>query len=175
METCTALKKSFNTHTPSTGRALMHLRAFGHSALQRLDRLDVERLLMHGNAAERKNAAVVLGKLHSISSYQPLLTALQRKNNDRDTQIAILGALKNIGGKHSYVPEFAPGLVSLEAFVMAHLSDADLVKLACHALESTAGTFDEIDAVAMRIMAAAKGNKETTAAATSLYLTTISH
>ena len=134
-----------------------------------LSRVEAEHLLAYGSSAERKKAAAALGELRSIHSYEPLLQAIQRKDNDRDAKLAILHALHKIGEKFGYMKEFSSGLAVLEPFIMSHLKDTALVQMACQALQWT-GTNDEIGSVTGRIMAAAKGiNRHAVSAASSFY------
>jgi HEAT repeat protein len=141
-----------------------------HKGAQRLDSQAAEKLLAGGNTAEREQAAIRLGKLKQAASYEALVTALQRDDNPRGVQLAILAALKKIGDEFGHLQGFSCGLKPLEKFATRNISDAQLVKLACEALES-AGTYDEIDAVSKRISAAA-GDKYPAAAsaASSLFL-----
>jgi hypothetical protein len=133
-------------------------------------RIDAERMLANGNAGQRKMAATLLGKLKSTSSYEPLLCALQRKNDDRNTKLAILQALHNIGERYGYMLEFSKGLAVLEQFIKSNLKDIGLAEMACQALQ-WAGTTEEITEATERITAAAGTRYPRVAsAATSVYL-----
>ena len=139
-----------------------------------LSRAEAENLLAHGCLAERKKAATELGNLCSIHSYEPLLLAVQRKDNDRGVQLAILHALHSIGEKFGYTERFSGGLIVLEQFIKSNLKDLGLVNAACQAIQ-WAGTIDDISDVGDRIRDAAGNRYPQAAAATSrLYLSFVS-
>jgi hypothetical protein len=140
-----------------------------------LSRVEAEHLLAHGSSAERKKAAAALGELRSIHSYDSLLLAIQKKDNDWNTKVAILGALHNIGEKYGYMQSFSSGLAVLEQFIMSNLKDTRLVKVACQAIQ-WAGTKDDISAVTERIIAAARHkNPAAVPMATNIYVDSICH
>ncbi|MDD5340207.1 MAG: hypothetical protein PHV13_03075 [Candidatus ainarchaeum sp.] len=162
-----AVRKHSTTLTVGTVPAHRIWTKHHHTGTQRID---AEKMLATGNAGQRKMAATLLGNLKSSSSYEPLLCALQRKNDDRGTKLAILQALHNVGERYGYMVEFSKGLAVLEQFIKSNLKDIRLVQMACQALQ-WAGTTDEITEATERITAAA-GTRypQAASAATSLYV-----
>ena len=97
-----------------------------------------ENLLRSGVAEERAKAAASLGQLRNIGSYMPLLHALARESRpgheNREVVSSILEAMDKIGSRHSGQPPIREGREPLRKFIMAHLADPGIVKIALEAM-----------------------------------------
>ena len=101
--------------------------------------------LRSGVPARRRAAAELLGEEHKMSSFTHLVRALQRENVE-EVQIAILVALRNIGGATHPEPErmeLALGYGPILQFMINNTSKPDLIKLALDAFGYT-GTIDAV-------------------------------
>ena len=93
--------------------------------------------------ARRKAAAEILGEEHKMTSFAPLVRALQRENVE-EVQFSILTALRNIGGATHPEPErmeLALGYGPILHFMIGNTGKPNLIELALDAFGYT-GTID---------------------------------
>ena len=123
--------------------------------------------------ARRKAAAEILGEEHKMTSFAPLVRALQRENVE-EVQFSILTALRNIGGATHPEPErmeLALGYGPILQFMIDNTAKPDLIKLALDAFGYT-GTIDAvlIGNDAIRKIAEPLGHAESVSATHRFYM-----
>jgi|GEM_PF-6413720 len=123
--------------------------------------------------ARRVAAAEILGKQREMTSFVPLVRALQAEK-DENAQIAILSALRNIGGATYPEPErmeLALGYGPILHFMIGNTGKPNLIELALDAFGFT-GTIDTaITGIKLiRTIAELKGHTASTELASSAYM-----
>ena len=107
------------------------------------------------NSDSRKAAAEHLGKQGTRTDYESLLDALEREQ-DRETKLAILKALYEIGGREIENGVLSRGLERLARFMEKNLPDGEVIESAVQAFRWT-GTLSAMVEVLDSIEEMAKG------------------
>lgn len=166
---------------PGVAEARHHIRQRHQRELNRFkpetmsQRREAENALNSRTTANRKAAAITLGTLRYVESYQPLLSALAREcqpdRQSREVEVAILEALHHIGHDHNTNEAIKAGREPIKKVILAHLGDTELVKTAFEALKWTALVTDICDdARAIKSRAESLQLRDTVRAASTFYL-----